>query len=306
MGRTLIRLFLIVCCAVTAIAQEDTPSLGDLARQERERRAAARTTAEPELGSPPPAPLLGELIPAYFLRFEGEVADGEYSVFVNGKALLRNSRVRGLPMYVSPYLLEGGNQLEIGFASHAKDTLDVIIEERFAGDPQHREIMRFHADAGQFPQFSEHRFSFTAHPRLFPDVVLTETDRVAIHDVIRAFYVATAQKDTDGIMELFQAALEEAGQVYPEGAAFGKEEIARFAYLASMPECSMEHYSPAGLTFDVSGNIVTVKRVDGGPVFTSAEMLGDPEEAAASRVSADEIPVKKINNEWKLTLPFGF
>lgn len=307
MGRTRIHLCAVfVCLATIAGTQELTPPLGDVARQERERRAATRAAAGPQQGSPPPAALLGELVPAHFLRFEGEVAEGEYSVSVNGKTLLRNARVRGLPLYVSPYLLEGGNQLEVEFTSHAGSPLDVIVEERFAGESGHRELVRFHADANQFPEMTHQQVVFTAHPKVIPSVQLTDADRVAIHKLVQAFYDATASKDSLGVMKLFEPAIQDAREIYSEGADFGQNEMARLAHIVALPECTMEPYSPAGLAFSISGNVVTVKRANGAPVFSSNEVQVEPGQVDKSRVSADVIPVKKINDEWKLTLPFGF
>jgi hypothetical protein len=297
---------LIACVTQVAAAQDDPPTLGDLARQERERRAASHSADEPQPGTPAPLALPGELIPAHFLRFEGEVLQTEYSVTLNGKAVLRNTRVRSLPLYVSPYLLEGTNQLEVGFTSDPEKPLDIVIEERFAGEAEHRAIAHFHANANEFPEQTRKQLTFIAHPKAVPAIQLSDADRIAIHKLVREFYDAAADGDSVAVMELFEPAIEDAGAVYPEGAEFGKQEMTHFAHLISQPDCAMEPYNPAGLTFVANGNVVTVKRRDGTPVFISGEVPGDPEEAAASRVSADVIPVKKINDVWRLTLPFGF
>lgn len=289
------------------LAQEETPSLGDLARQVRERRAAAKANVGPELGVPTPPALAGELIPAHFLRFEGDVGDSEYVVLINGKTVLRNTHVRGLPIYVTPSLLDGGNLLGVQFVSHPTEPIDIVVEERFAGETEHREVVRFHADANQYQTVATKQISFTAHPRAVPDVQLTDLDRIAIYKLLKAFYDAAANKDGTAILKLFEPGIADARETYPEGAEFGQNEMTNLAHIVGLPDFAMEYYNPVGLTLSVSGNVVTVKRGDGSPIFASNEVAGDSESNASSaRLSADVIPVKKIHDVWRLTLPFGF
>jgi hypothetical protein len=307
-SRALIRIFVVVFAfSALCLAQEETPSLGDLARQERERRAAAKTNIGPELGAPTPPALMGELIPAHFLRFEGDVGDSEYVVLINGKTVLKDTHVRGLPIYVTPYLLDGGNLLGIQFVSHPTEPIDIVIEERFAGETEHREVARYHADANQYQTVATKQIPFTAHPRAVPDIQLTDSDRIAIYKLLKAFYDAAANKDGAAILKLFEPGITDAREIYPEGADFGENEMTNLAHIVGLPDFAMEYYNPVGLTLSVTGNVVMVKRGDGSPVFASNKVAGDSESnAGPSRLSADVIPLKKINDVWRLTLPFGF
>lgn len=285
-------------------AQEE-PSLGDLARQERARKAAARAAAGPVLGTAPPVAVAAEVVPAHFLRFEGEVGPGDYAILLNGRIVLQNGRVRGLPFYVTPYLLDGNNLLGLQFTSEATHPFDVVVEERWSGQSERRELVHFHADPNQFPETTRKQFDFTAHPVAVPNVKLTDADRVSIRALVQSFYNALSAKNGTAILRLFEPAIEDARSIYPEGAEFGRNEMAGLAHIAELPNFAMEAYDPSALEMTSAGNIVSVKRLDGKPVLLSNEVSADPQ-SAPSRVSADVIPVKKIKGVWRLTLPFGF
>jgi hypothetical protein len=289
------------------VAQDEQPSLGDIARQERARKAAEKAAAGPELGAPPPVAMQGEIIPAQFLRFEGDVAGSEYLVVINGVVVIRNTRVPGLPLYVTPFLRDGANLLGLQFISHADKPLDVIVEERYPGDAQRRTLVHYHANANQFPQTVQQEMPFTAHPKLLPDAQLTSDDRSAIQKLIRTFYDALSNKNGAGVLKLFEPAIEDARGIYPEGAEFGQSEMTNLAHVIEMPGFEMKSYDPEGLTMAASGNIVAVKRTGGTAVFMSTEVTGDMDGSVGmSRISANVIPVKKIKGVWRLTLPFGF
>jgi hypothetical protein len=302
-----LRLFSAIFLLAAIGAAQDEPSIADIARQERARKAAARAAAGPELGTAPPVAIEGEIVPAHFLRFEGEVGAGEFAILLNGKMLLRNGRVRGLPIYVTPLLLEGPNLLGVQFTSDASHPLDIIVEERFPGDAEHHELVHFHADANQFPEAAAKQMSFTVHPKVVPNVVLTDADRVAIHGLVQSFYNALNSKDGPAVLKLFEASIQDARDVYPEGADYGQDQMDSLAEIASQPDFIMEPYVPGGLEMIPNGSTVTVKRPDGKPVFVSIEVSGPVDGGGGnSRVSADVVPVKKIKGGWRLTLPFGF
>jgi hypothetical protein len=105
-------------------------------------------------------------------------------------------------------------------------------------------------------------------------------------------------------MALFAPTIENARALYPEGADFGQQEMARMADLLTVRDFSMESFDAVNLVMVPRGAIVAVQRRGGSPVFTSNEIaLPD---GRHNRLSADTIPVKKIQGQWRLTLPFGF
>ncbi|HWR17075.1 MAG TPA: hypothetical protein VN577_19760 [Terriglobales bacterium] len=287
--------------------QEEQPSLGDIARQERARKEAVRAAAGPEIGGPPPLAVEGELIPAYFLSIQGGFGAGDYVVSLNGRTVLKNSFVPGLPIYVAGYLRDGGNVLQIEFVSHATEPLEITIEERYAGASEHSRLAHFQSAPNQFTSATKQQISFTARPRAIPNVQITDEDRTAILKLIQSFYDALSSKNGQNVMKLFQPALRDAQEIYPEGAEYGRNALLRLAHVVGLPGFSMNHYDPAGLTFRASGNVVNVSRTGDTPVFLSNEVTaGVDGSIGASRVNADIIPVKKIGDEWRLTLPFGF
>jgi hypothetical protein len=297
----LLRITSLLLLTSLCFAQEPAPepSLGDLARQERERKAST----PPQLGETPPQAVFGEFIPAHFLRFEGDVAHADWTISLNNKPILHNGRVKGLPYYISPNLLAGANLLAIDFTSHTTEPLDLYIEERWPGSGERRELAHFHADANQFPEPTHKDLQFSAHPRIAPPIVLTDSDRQQIATLIQTFYDTLTRRDGPGLVKLFEPAIEDARPLYPEGADFGHNEIAKLSRMIGSPSFAMRPYNPEGLKMEPAGNVVEVTRAAGGPVFISLDVAADTNN---SRVNALLIPVKKINGVWRLTLPFGF
>jgi len=291
-----------VCVAQDPTAQD---SLGDIARRERARKEAARAAAGPELGTPPPVATESEIIPAHFLRVEGDVAAADFLVLVNGQPVVRNKRIPDLPPYVSTLLRDGGNVLGVQFTSAADKPLDISIEERFPNQKTHALLVRFHANANQFPTPVTRQVSFTAHPKLLPPIQLTEADKQAILKLVQLFYDTLVRKDGAAVLALFAPALEEARAVYPEGAEFGQNAMNNLASFSTNPEIVMVPYEANGVEVVPNRRVVSVRRTDGTPVFTSNEVAAAGA-TGASRVSADVILAKKIKGQWRLTLPFGF
>jgi hypothetical protein len=299
----------VVALLLTAICVAQDPSgqesLGDIARRERARKEAARASARPELGGPPAIAVENEIIPAHFLRLEGEVAPGELLVLVNGQPVIRNTRIPDLPPYVSPLLRDGGNVLGVQFTSSPNKPLDITIEERFPNEKTHAVLVRFHANANEFPAPTSRQLTFIAHPTLLPPIQLTDADKQEILKLVQTFYDTLVRKDGAAVLALFAPAIEEARAIYPEGANFGQKAMESLASFSTNPEIVMQAYDPFGVEVVPNRRVVSVRRTDGTPVFTSNEVASGGS-AAASRVSADVILAKKIKGQWRLTLPFGF
>jgi hypothetical protein len=289
------------------VGQDSSPqeSLGDIARRERARKQAARAVSGPRLGTPPPVAAKTEIVPAHFLRCEGDVAPGNLLVLLNGQPVIRNTRIPGLPSYVTTLLREGGNILGVQFTSAPDKPLDITIEERFPNEQKHAVLVRFHANPKEFPTETARQVSFEAHPKLPPAIELADADKTEILKLVQTFYDTLTRKDAPAVLALFTPALEEARAVYPEGAEFGESAMKDLAAFSTNKEIVMQPYSLAGVEVVPNRRVVSVRRTDGMPVFTSNEVVSGVN-TGASRVSADVILATKIRGQWRLTLPFGF
>ena len=305
--RTLLRF---ACAALFALslaaAAQDQPqeSLGDIARRERARKQTTQTAA-PQLGSTPSVAAENEIVPVHFLVVEGNVAPGDFLVLLNGQPVIRNTRVPGLPPYVSHMLRDGANLLGIKFTSAPDQPLDIRIEERFPSEKTHSVLVHFHANANEFPSQATRQLSFTAHLKMLPPIQLSEADKAAILKLVQTFYDTLVRKDGSGVMTLFAPAIDEARAVYPEGAAYGEHAMQDLATFAQSAAIVMEPYNPEGIEIVANRRVVSVRRTDGTPVFNSNQIIAGVN-AGASRVSADVVLAKKIDGQWRLTLPFGF
>ena len=308
MGLRITRLGIIaMCLTAICVAQDATQeSLGDIARRERARKEAAHPATAPELGTPPAIAAENEIVAAHFLRVEGDVAPGDFIVLVNGRAAIRGARVPALPPYISDLLRDGGNVLGVQFTSAPDKPLDVSIEERFPNEQTHAVLVHFHANANEFSAATARQLAFTAHPKLLPPIQLTENDKQAVLKLVKNFYDTLVSKNSSAVFAMFKPALDEARMVFPEGADFGQSAMSNLASFSSHPEIVMQPYDPAGVEMVANRRVVSVRRTDGQPVFTSNEVPSENVEGGRSRVSADVILVKKIKGQWRLTLPFGF
>jgi hypothetical protein len=295
------RIFIAVLLLMASAGAQEIP-LGDLARQDRKRQEAVEE-ANFKLGNPPPFAHPGELVPAHFLILHGEAGQGEFNLVLNGHNIFHNNYVRELPIFISSMLLDGGNRLEVSMVSGAAP-FDITVEERLAGDSNHRVLAHFHMDATSTPAPLTKELRFQAHPLVVPSVVLNDADRDAINKVVKTFYETLKRKDSKGVLALFAPAIDDARALNPEGAAFGEKQMAQMADLVNVEGFAMQPFDQLGVEMEPHGLTVAVKRRDGTPVFTSTEIpLPD---GKRSSVSADVIPVKKIQGQWRLTLPFGF
>jgi len=290
----------IVVLLGTCAAQEIP--LGDLARQERARQEAVEA-ANFKPGNPPPVAQSGEAIAAHFLVVHGEPGQGEFIVRMNGQGIFHNSYVRDLPIYVTPLLLDGGNLLQVSLTSGSVP-VEITIEERRPGDVAHQVLATFHADASSTPAQVSKDVRFFAHPKALPALELNDRDRDAIEKVVKSFYDALKRKDSKEVLSLFSPAIEDARGLYPEGADFGEKQMNKMASLVNVEGFAMEPFDVSRLEMSPRGAIVVVKRENHAPVFASNELVLP--NGNHTSISAEGIPVKKIQGQWRLTLPFGF
>lgn len=282
------------------------------AQTEQPAAVPAPAATAPEAAVPPARPVKPlapkpDEIPAQFLRFDGEVGQGGYAFSINGQPVLRNQRIPGLPVYVSPLLKDGANVLEVQFTSDARQPMEIVIEERYPSGAPARELARFQALAGQFPEQTIQQVEFTAHPRAIPNVQLTEKDRADIIELIKHFHETLTTRVPENVTALFGPAIDAVRGIYPEGANFAHREMTNLGEVTQFALFKMEPFDPEGLEFQVRGNVATVYRQNGNAVLRSNEVTGPINGSVGnSRVDARVVPVKKIDGVWQLTLPFGF
>lgn len=281
-------------------AAQEIP-LGDLARQERARREADEL-ANFKMGTQPPVVQPGDRVPAHFLLLKGQAGEGEFELKINDAVIFHNSYVRNLPLYVSTRLLDGGNVLEVSMMTTTVP-LDVSIEERYPGE-EHKVLAQFHADASATPTRITKQIRFIAHPKMLAPIELTDADRAAIIKLIASFYDSLKGEDPQQVLALFAPGIEEARSLYPEGADFAQKQMTKMADVVKMQGFTMEPFHPEGLVMKPQAGIIAVSRADGAPIFSSNEVSLPG--GGKTSISADMIPVKKIDGQWRLTLPFGF
>lgn len=286
--------------AVSCAAQET--SLGELARQERARREAAEA-ANFKLGTKPPLAHEGESVPVHFLTVKGDAAEGEFSVKINGSIVFHNSYIRDLPIYVSTLLLDGGNILEVSLST-GKKPLEITVDRRQSGQTSPEVLARFHSDGSESPTEVSKQVRFLAHPKTLPALVLTDADRTVILQLVKDFYDALTARDGKRVMMLFEPAIQEARELYPEGAEFGRGQMSKMAQVVAAQGFAMQPFDATALEMIPRGATVVIRRSDSQPVFSSSEV--DAPGGGKTSVSADSILAKKIKGQWRLTLPFGF
>lgn len=285
----------------SGLAQDQ--SLADMARKIRERKAArdAADAANFKLGVTPRVAEPGEVIPAHFLIIRGRAGMGEFGVRINGEMIFHNSYVHDLPIYVSPVLLEGNNLLEVLFIS-GDTPLDVTVEERTRSSSHL--LAEFHARAHENSSPVVKSVQFTAHPATPPPIIITAVDRAAINKVVGDFYRSLATKDGSQVFSLFAPAIQDTQKIYPEGAAFGQEQLKKMAALIATNGFAMRPFDATGLELKPGNGMVIVQRTDDKPVFTSNDVT--LANGSVTNVKAETVPVKKVNGEWQLALPLGF
>ena len=319
-GLVKIRLTIIAWLMVSMLSpmRAQEPSLGDLARHERQRPEADRFGGA-QLGQPAPLARPGEEVPLHFVRMDGK---GRFldRVALNGKEVLSGTLISvSLPLYVSPYLLDGTNVLEINYTSDPDVGLSVWVEERHPNGATITRLAAFSSEAGETKGRSVRRLvTFEAHPRTLPPVSLTDADRYEILQLVECYYRALAKKNTATWEELWNVASQDVRTVYPEGVEFVKNVMEMQAELIRNPRFKMQPYVADGLEFSVKGQIATVSRTNHEPVFASEPLVEHTVPAAmhaqfpkaegtvTTKIEPHSLQFKKINGKWALALPFGF
>ncbi len=265
-----------------------------------------------------PAAAHPEDLEYHFLTVKGKGFPLE-RVALNGKAVLSGTLISvSLPVYVDRYLKSGQNELEVEYTSDKVEGLTIAIEARTRG-PKKSEVVRFSSAAGESGGRKVTKtVSFAAHVRPPIPVTLTDTDRQAIAAVLQAQYTVLTQRDAAGLRRLYEKALQEEAQIYPEGVEFFKSVLDGSLKMLASPKFRMKPFQPTGLQFSVDGEVVQVSRTDRAPVMES-DLVEVDEDVTVTRNGTEvhetqkiqsgirpmSVRVRKYDGRWYLAMPFG-
>lgn len=319
MKRTHIALILLCLSSITLLAQEQG-SLGDLARQLKAKKEAARFGGV-QLGGPPPLAAPGETLPAYFLCMSGKAVEltavslnGEK---IHGGKLVTQNLPHMLPELVTSKLRDGMNVLEVEYISDPAEGLNIWVEERRRGASPVT-VVTFKSAAGDSQGDSKKKLvPFQAHPRNAPPLVLTDADRQILRNLIQDYYHALDRRDTAAVSAFLAPAAEEARAVYPEVLDWVTVGDKMTTALIQDKQFKMLPWEESELQFDIHGNYVKVKRSDGKPLLASVEVQEDVSKmnkpgdegkviSLSSQIAPIDLSFKKIDGRWRMALPFSF
>ncbi|HKV45336.1 MAG TPA: hypothetical protein VJT32_11790 [bacterium] len=234
-------------------------------------------------------------------------SDGAYlhRVALNGLTLASGAAISiSLPMYITKYLVDGHNELEVEYTSDSRVGLTVAVETRAKGS-RRVEVARFHsppADSRGARVTKTLDFTVHVHPR--PPLHLTDADRQAILSVLQTYYATLAHRDGAGLGKLYAKAMEEDAPFYPEGIGVFQWVLNDSLRMLAAPRFRMKPFQRTPLLFSIAGQVVVVTKPDGTPVLESdaAEPGGRP----PAGFDPESVAFKKYGGRWYLALPFGF
>lgn len=320
MKRSNIALLLLCLSFSTTLLAQEQGSLGDLARQLKAKKEAARFGGV-QLGGPPPLAAPGEPLPVYFLRMSGKAVEltavslnGEK---IHGGKLVTQNLPHMLPELVTSKLRDGMNVLEVEYISDPNEGLNIWVEERRRGASPIT-VATFKSLAGDSQGDSKKKLvPFQAHPRTAPPLVLTEDDRQALRKLVEDYYHALDRRDTAAVSAFLAPAAEEARAIYPEVMDWLTMGDKMTTALIQDKQFKMLPWEESALQFDVQGNYVKVKRSDGKPLLSSVEVQEDVSQmnkpgdqgkilSLSSKIAPTDLPFKKIDGRWRMALPYNF
>lgn len=267
-----------------------------------------------------PAALAQEDLAFHFLKMEGKAFFLE-RVALNGKTVLSGTLISiSLPIYVTRYLQDGPNTLEIEYTSDKTEGLVLTIEERKRGRPQRRPVVRFSSAVGETQGRKVRKVvAFTAYPLAPPPVSLGDADRQAILGLVQAYHGGLVARNAGRVARFFDRAIKEDGGIYPEGMELFRRVMASIASALSSAQFKIGPVRLDGLQFVADGQVVLVSRLDRLPLMESEEIEVEEEvttvvngrevrQKAKSkvRIAPGRLAFKRYGSEWHFALPFGF
>ncbi|HLW61298.1 MAG TPA: hypothetical protein VKV57_15450 [bacterium] len=234
-------------------------------------------------------------------------SDGAYlhRVALNGATVASGAAISiSLPLYISKYLVDGHNELEVEYTSDSRVGLTVAVETR-AKEPRRVEVARFHSPPGESRGASVVKtLAFTVHVHPQPPLHLTDADREAILAVLQSYYATLVRRDGAGLGKLYAKAMEEDAPIYPEGIGVFQWVLGDSQRMLAAPQFHMKPFQRTGLLFSIAGQVVVVTKPDGTPVVESD--AGEPGDGAQAGFNPESVAFEKYDGRWYLALPFGF
>jgi hypothetical protein len=214
--------------------------------------------------------------------------------------------------------LDGRNQLEVRYTSDKIEPLVVVIETRTRG-PRKTEALRLYSAPGETGgRKITKTISFDVHVQHPSPVSLTESDRQAIAGLLQTQYALLTRRDAPGLRKLYERAIWEANQIYPEGVEFFKNVLGQSDKMLADPHFRMKPFNRSGLQFEVDGTIASVSRSDHSPVMESEPVEIEDEivftqngkdfhqpTKSQSKISPARVSFRLFDGHWYLAIPFG-
>ena len=246
-------------------------------------------------------------------------SEGAYlhRVALNGMTVAGDTAISiSLPIYVTKYLRDGANELEVEYTSDTRVGLSVTLETRAKG-PRKDQIVRFSSPQGETNGVRlTKKIPFTIQLRRQAPLHLSGADRGTIEALLQTYYNTLARKDGPGLARLYAKAVQQEAEIYPEGIGLFQWVLSDSLRMIANPKFRMKPFQGTSLQFSVDGQVVTVTRPDMSPLVESAPMGADGAGAQpASRVEGAEaepslkptsLSFKRYDGQWSLALPFGF
>jgi len=246
-------------------------------------------------------------------------SEGAYlhRVALNGMTVAGDTAISiSLPIYVTKYLRDGANELEVEYTSDTRVGLSVTLETRARG-PRKDQIVRFTSPTGETNGARvTKKIPFTIQLRRQTPLRLSGADRQAIAALLQTYYATLARRDGAGLAKLYAKAVEQEAQIFPEGIGLFQWVLSDSLRMIGTPRFRMKPFQGAGLQFSVDGQVVTVTRPDQSPLVESvpveADSAGAQPASGAEAAQAEpglkptSLSFKRYDGRWYLALPFGF
>ncbi|TMI90494.1 MAG: hypothetical protein E6H00_06880, partial [Bacillati bacterium ANGP1] len=147
-------------------------------------------------------------------------SEGAYlhRVALNGMTVAGDTAISiSLPIYVTKYLRDGANELEVEYTSDTRVGLSVTLETRAKG-PRKDQIVRFSSPQGETNGVRlTKKIPFTIQLRRQAPLHLSGADRGTIEALLQTYYNTLARKDGPGLARLYAKAVQQEAEIYPEG-----------------------------------------------------------------------------------------
>jgi hypothetical protein len=273
--------------------------------------ASAGGAAAPPVRAPADVPILE----GHFLRVEGKAAR-LVRIQINGVEVVRGAP-QPIPVPIARVLRDGDNAMAVQFVSDPAVGLRVVVERRRTGAPS-EEVARFAATPGESgATVATRSVRFRSALPKYPPLALTDVDRRAVLDLIRAHHAALHARDAARAEAGFARSAAEFDRIYPEGVRYWRLlQLAFDRRLLASPDFKMKPLRTDGLSFVQEGRLLRVSRSDGAPIVESEEVvLEQPARGPSGAQGTVKVKVgmkpralyfARDGGQWHPAIAFGF